>query len=78
MGTLRSSGALRWITGAIGLMLLALSLAYLMLFQVIPSTLFFNLVAVFGSMVGMVLGMYGTFLVYHAKRRRQRNPYDEE
>lgn len=73
MGIVRRSGAGKWLLVAVGLMVFALAATYLMLFRVIPSTLFLNLFAVFSSLLGSVIGMYGTFLIYSTGRKDRMN-----
>lgn len=68
MGAIKQSGARRWILGALGLMLFSLLAAYLMFFGAIRSTILLNMLAVFCSLLGMILGMYGTFLIVRANR----------
>jgi len=74
MGVMKRSGARRWILGALGLMLFALLAAYLMFFGVIGSSLLLNMLAVFCSLLGMIIGMYGTFLIVQSNRRSKDDP----
>jgi len=73
MGAIKRSGAGRWIMGAFVLLLFGLVASYLMFFGAIRSTLFLNMLAVFCSLVGLVVGMYGTFLIIQANRKRDKD-----
>jgi membrane associated rhomboid family serine protease len=50
-------------------MVIAVAVSYLMFFRVIASTLLLNMLAIFCSLSGSIIGMYGAFLIYNDRRR---------
>ncbi len=54
-----------------GLLVLGFVLPFLMLLQVIPSTLLLNFISYGASLVGLIIGFLGTVLYVHEHRRKE-------
>lgn len=68
-------GPKRLIWIAFGLLMAGVILAFLMVMQVLKSTLFLNFLSFFLSLAGFILGMIGTSLYVAIQRKKDKDKY---
>jgi len=68
-------GPKRLIWIAFGLLMAGVIIAFLMVMQILKSTLFLNFLSFFLSFIGFVIGMIGTSLYVAIHRKKDKDRY---